>query len=377
MESTEVSEYRGPFPVTRALIEAQVSSAAAARASDEMPPPPPIGEWAPDILGRGHEAQTLPLGTDDEGDVVATLVRYRVELDEGFGTTPGARPDADEGRDLPAPRFAVLYLHGWSDYLLNHEIGPFWARHGGVFYGLDLRKYGRSLRVGQTPGFITDLDTYDEDLAAALAIIEREHPDLPLVIMAHSTGGLTAALWADRHPGRVAGLVLVAPWLELQGSTLARLVGMAFIPEVARLFPKRRVLNPDLGYYDRSINKLRGGEWDLVAPWRPEHSFPATHAWASAILHGHTAVASGLDVACPVLVLRSAHSIIQTAWSERMREQDAVLDVDVIAQRALRIASDVTVATVEGALHDVLLSREPVREDAYARIARWARAYLP
>lgn len=34
-----------------------------------------MGEWHPDILGNGFEQQTLPLGTDDEGEVVATLVR--------------------------------------------------------------------------------------------------------------------------------------------------------------------------------------------------------------------------------------------------------------------------------------------------------------
>lgn len=363
-----MSQHHGPFPVTRALIEAQTAAAAPAVSGGDLPLPAPVGEWGEDILGPGHEAQTLPLERDDEGDVVATLVRYRPERD-----TSAKAPSL-----VPEPRYAVLYLHGWSDYVLNPEMGPFWAGIGGAFYGLDLRKYGRSLRVGQTPGYITDLTTYDEDLEAALAVIAREHPGLPVVLKAHSTGGLTAALFADRHRGRFAGLVLVAPWLEVQGSTLARIFSMSIIAEIARPFPRRRIaVNPDLGYYAATIDSRYGGEWDVVSAWRPRHGFSATHGWAAAILRGHTHIEAGLDVSCPVLVLRSHRTLISAHWDERMRESDIVLDVDVIAQRALRIGREVTVATIEGALHDVLLSRKPVRADAYRRIERWAKGYLP
>ncbi len=62
----------------------------------------------------------------------------------------------------------VLYVHGWSDYFFQKRLARFWTDRGARFYALDLRKYGRSLRPGQTPGYIADLDTYDEDIAAAL-----------------------------------------------------------------------------------------------------------------------------------------------------------------------------------------------------------------
>ena len=56
--------------------------------------------WRPDILGPGFEQLTLPLGTDTEGDVVATLVRYKPGPDFGL-------------HDRPARRTDVLYVHGW------------------------------------------------------------------------------------------------------------------------------------------------------------------------------------------------------------------------------------------------------------------------
>ena len=33
------------------------------------------GDWKPDVLGRPYYAETIPLPDDEEGEVVATLVR--------------------------------------------------------------------------------------------------------------------------------------------------------------------------------------------------------------------------------------------------------------------------------------------------------------
>lgn len=320
------------------------------------------------MLGRGYEARTLELEPDEEGDVVATLVRFRPELDPAR-VLPLA--------ELRAPRFVVLYLHGWSDYFLHVEQGPFWTGLGAAFYALDLRKYGRSLREDQSPGYIDDLATYDADLEAALALIAAEHPDVPVVLMAHSTGGLTGVLWADRNPGRLAALILVAPWLETQGSTVVRTLSTPIIAEVAKAFPKRILPNPDLGFYYRTISSDADGEWQIEPAWRPRASFPARYGWLAAVLRGHARVAQGLAIEAPVLVLRSARTLISPIWDPAMATSDIVIDVDVVAARALRIAPTVTVATIEGALHDVLLSARPAREAAYAEIAQWARGYLP
>ena len=53
-----------------------------------------------------------------------------------------------------------------------------------------------------------------------------------------------------------------------------------------------------------------------------------------------------------------------------------MLVVDEIAEQSLKLAPTVTVARIDGALHDVLLSPAPVRAVAYAEMARWASAYL-
>ena len=41
-------------------------------------------QWRPDVLGDEFEQLTLPLGSDDEGDIVATLVRHRTAVADRF-----------------------------------------------------------------------------------------------------------------------------------------------------------------------------------------------------------------------------------------------------------------------------------------------------
>jgi alpha-beta hydrolase superfamily lysophospholipase len=86
-------------------------------------------------------------------------------------------------------------------------------------------------------------------------------------------------------------------------------------------------------------------------------------------------VARGLGIDIPILVLLSRGSANGPFWSEEMRRTDAVLDVDIIALRALTLGRTVTVERIDGALHDVFLSPAAVRADAYARLSRWLRGY--
>jgi alpha-beta hydrolase superfamily lysophospholipase len=320
------------------------------------------GEWEPDVLGRPFEHRTLPLGADDEGEVVATVVRLE---------PPWARAALGPLRDVD-----VLYLHGWSDYFFQVELARFWTSMGARFHALDLRKYGRSLRTGQTPGFVTSLDVYDADIAAALDAmghsLERDAPRRRLVVVAHSTGGLTAALWAARHPGRVSALVLNSPWLELQLGTLGRQALAPLVQMRARLDPLGTNPVVDLGFYTRAQTEVgalpaRGYRRD----WRPERGFPTHPGWLAAVVEGHRRVASGIDVGCPTLVMLSTASTNPFAWNAEMTGSDSVLVVDDIARAATRIGRDVSVARIEGGIHDLFLSRPGPRERAYRTLEDW------
>jgi alpha-beta hydrolase superfamily lysophospholipase len=335
----------------------------------------PRETWARDaVLGDDFESRTLSLPDDDEGEVVATLVHYAPRRQ---GRPSPADVVARLLRRRPRRVFSVVYLHGWTDYFFQTALAEFWHGLGADFYALDLRKYGRSLRPHQTPGYVTDLATYDEDLAAALQVVEDESEAADrLVLMGHSAGGLVASLWAARHPGRLAGLVLNAPWLEIPGAPFLRAVSTPVLEQLARVQPKIPLPLGDPGFYGRTISFATGGEWVVDERWRPGLSLPVRPGWLRAMLAGHAQVARGLSIDAPVLVLISNRTIFSRTWSEDMRASDVVVDVELVGRRALKLGPVVTVARVEGALHDVVLSPEPVRERAYAEIRRWARGYL-
>jgi len=319
--------------------------------------------WRPDVLGEGFEQLTLPLGEDDEGELVATLVRL----------LPTTRLwDRRPLRDVD-----VLYVHGWSDYFFNRRFARFWTERGARFYALDLRRYGRSLREGQTPGYITDLGDYDVEIDAALDAMGRS--GRRLVLCGHSTGGLTLSLWLARHPGAASALVLNSPWLEFQLSAATRTAISPVLEIHARMRPRDAWPQTDLGFYARAQREVADPDdpYDIDPAWRPDQTMTVHIGWIRAIIAGHAAVSQGLGITAPVCVLLSARTALPTHWSEELTRADSVLVVDDIARKALKLGSSVTVERIDGALHDVFLSRHDVRTEAYARMGRWVDAMLP
>src|SRR5699024_5348809 len=136
---------------------------------------------------------------------------------------------------------------------------------------------------------------------AARSLIRSDHPELgDVVLMGHSTGGLTAALWAHRHPGALRGLVLNAPWLELQGSWLVRTLGQPVVERLARYQPRAALPLRDLGFYNRTLAGTHTPEeaaelpdeqgadpavtgWPIEPAWRTSPSSPVRPGWLAAV----------------------------------------------------------------------------------------------
>lgn len=330
-----------------------------------------MADWIADVLGDEFEQLTLDLGTDDQGPVVATLVRALPAEQSWWDRLRGRLPLLD-GVD-------VLYVHGWSDYFFQKRLARFWTSRGARFFALDLRKYGRSLREGQTPGYVADLATYDEDIAAALAVmghaVDGSDPRR-LVLLGHSTGGLTLSLWASRHPDAADAVILNSPWLEFQIAPVR--AALAPVVELqARIRPLEVAPQIDLGFYTRAQQEVADPDdpMDVNPLWRPAQTMAVYAGWLHAILSGHRTVASGLSIGAPVCVLLSARSVPPTRWSPDLTAADSVLVVDDIARAALRLGPSVTVERIDGALHDVFLSRHDAREDAYRRLERWVTGW--
>ncbi len=313
-------------------------------------------ESVTDVLGEPYLAETIPLPPDDEGEVVATLVRRTA-----VGPTTKA----------------VLHLHGFADYFFQTGYADWWAERGYDFYALDLRKHGRSLLPHQTPNYITDLRDYFPEIDEAWKRVTERDGHTEVVISAHSTGALEIALWADdRRPAELAGAVMNSPWLDLQGSPLRRLVGTPIVKQLGAYQPMREIKRHVTGFYTRSLHLDHEGEWDFDLLWKPVESFTIYAGWLRAVREGHARLHRGLTLPCPVLVLSSGRSSLPEVMGEDVHSTDIVLDVAQIRYWATALGSHVTYIAIEGARHDVVLSREEPRRAAYDAISTWMTAWV-
>ncbi|WP_025736226.1 alpha/beta hydrolase [Mycobacterium genavense] len=321
--------------------------------------------WVPDVL-PGYWQYTIALGPDPagEGDIVATLIRR------------GPQPSG--------PEHAVLTVHGYTDYFFNTALADHFTNRGFTFYALDLQKCGRSRRDGQTPHFITDLAHYDTELERALAIIGEQAHDVTVLMYGHSTGGLIVPLWLDRlrrhdataHAG-IGGLVLNSPFLDLHGPAVLRLgLTSAMIAGLSRVRSKAVLRGTSKGGYGTTLHRDYDGEFDYNLEWKPLGGFPITAGWLHAVRRGQARLHRGLDVGVPNLILRSDHSVPETADAMAMQRGDAVLDVTQIARWAGCIGNRSTVVPVADAKHDVFLSLEGPRALAYRELDIWLDGYL-
>jgi len=290
-----------------------------------------------------------------------------VDLTDGAVATLVRLPAAKQTRG------AILLVHGFADYFFRTELVEHLGVRGFDVYGIDLRGYGRSLRPGQLPNYVTDLRTHFTELDEAVRLI-RADGHQRLVVLGHSTGGLITALWAHEHRADppMDALALNSPWLDLAEPWLARTVGMAGVRLLGRFAP-RFVLRPALGgQYGRSLHRDYHGEWDYDLTWKPLNAFPVRAGWLRAIHLGHQQVHRGLAIPVPVLVLHSTRSLLRaTAWSDAVMRADTVLDVGQIARWTPRLGPSVRAVPIEGGLHDVFLSVPEVRQRAQTELDTW------
>jgi alpha-beta hydrolase superfamily lysophospholipase len=311
-----------------------------------------------DVLGPPYERHTIDLGSDDEGPVVATLVRRRA--------------------DRPTRR-AVLYVHGFNDYFFQTHLADFFAERGFDFYALDLRKYGRSLLPHQTPNFTRSLTDYYAELDESARIIREQDGHDQMLVAGHSTGGLITSLWAHsrQRQGLVDGLFLNSPFFDFNVPWLVKNPIMSAAIAVGRRTPYRKIPTAELGLYGQSLHSEHHGEWTYDLAWKPVVGFPVTVGWLAAIRRGQQRLRAGLSIDVPIMVACSTRTFRGKAWTEDVMVTDAVLDVEHIVRWAPGLGSRVTIARFDGGVHDLMLSGKDVRAEVFRELGRWVEAFVP
>ena len=116
-------------------------------------------------------------------------------------------------------RYVALLVHGYGEHIGRYEhVAARLVDDGAVVYGHDHLGHGRSEgdRV-----LIEGFEPVVEDVHLLEARARSEHPELPIVLIGHSMGGMIAARYAQRFGDGLACVVLSGPvvgtWAALEG----------------------------------------------------------------------------------------------------------------------------------------------------------------
>ncbi|MFI2102326.1 alpha/beta hydrolase [Isoptericola sp. NPDC019693] len=284
-------------------------------------------------------------------------------------------------------RAVVLHVHGYNDYFFQAHLARALVAAGYVFCALDLRRAGRSLLAGGAgaddplpPHYVASLREAGADLSAAARAVRDLDPGLPLVVHAHSTGGLSAALWAHavrEDPAHAPDvLVLDSPFFSISGSRLADAGRSAVLEVLGRRRPLA-VVSANPSVYAAHQHTARGGRWDFDTTLKRPEGLPARAGWLRTVTRAQARLARGLAVPGPVLVARSDSSGPDRADNPRLDAQDTVLDVGRIAALTPRVGADTTALVVPGGVHDLALSADAPRQAYLDGVLTWLDDRLP
>ena len=119
--------------------------------------------------------------------------------------SPGATIFVRSLRPAAKPRGVVVINHGFNahsgQYLWLMEK---FAARGLAVYAHDMRGRGKS----SGPRFYVDsIDDYAADLAATVKLAKSREPGLPVFLLGHSAGGVTACIYCLSSQSEVAGFI--------------------------------------------------------------------------------------------------------------------------------------------------------------------------
>jgi alpha-beta hydrolase superfamily lysophospholipase len=310
----------------------------------------PHQNWTRDPeLGDGFVQTTLKFPPDYDGEVTATLVR--------------------NGPLVSEAQVAVLYLHGFIDYFFQKHAALAFNRAGYNFYGLDLRKYGRSLGHAPHPNFCKEFEEYFPEITSAIEIITGVERHSTVVLNGHSTGALPAALYASigQRSDRVTKLIFNSPFLEFPQGSAASHIG-AF---VGSLFPFRAIKDPVNQWYGKSLHADFKGEWHFNTRWKPIEGAEAFYGWVRAVVRVQDRIKDGLNLEQPVLVMHSDRSLKGDTWSDAFHRADLVLDVEDIKRLSPKLGKRVEIREIAGGKHDLVLSQQEARTKCLDVMLEW------
>ena len=225
------------------------------------------------------------------------------------------------------------------------------AARGFAVTALDLRGRGRS--EGER-FYIESIDDYVADVSLAIELARSKHGDLPVYLLGHSAGGVTAVTYALDHQERIAGLICESFAFRVFAPDLA----LKLLEGASHIAPHAHVLKLKMEDFSRDPAWVA----ELNADALTENEVQPVQTVAAFARAGERFEREFGRITLPILILHgTADHATRPEGSEQFYREAG--------------SADKTLKLYEGHFHDLLndLGHEQVVDD----VASWIDARLP
>lgn len=153
------------------------------------------------------------------------------------------------------PKAVVVICHGFNAHGgLYAWVAEQFVASGFAVYALDLRGRGRS--EGER-FYVEDIADYVADLAGMVDIAKQREPGLPLFLLGHSAGGVTAAVYALDNQAELAGFICESFAYQVPAPNFA-ITAIRWLSHVAPRLPILKLKNQDFSRDPAAVAALDG-----------------------------------------------------------------------------------------------------------------------
>lgn len=250
------------------------------------------------------------------------------------------------------PRASLVFCHGVNSHGGQYQrAAEEFAARGLAVTALDLRGRGRS--DGER-FYVEHIDDYVSDLSQTIEAARARHPDVPLYLLGHSAGGVTACTFALDHQDRIDGLICESFAFRVYAPDIA----LKLLEGASHILPHVHVLQLKIDDFTRDPDRLAELKADpLIAGEVQPIATVAALARADERLEREFE-----RITLPVLIMHGTAD-------KTTRPEGSQMFFDHAG------STDKELKLYEGHVHDLLndLGREQVMDD----IAGWIEARLP
>ncbi|MCW3013460.1 MAG: alpha/beta hydrolase fold protein [Solirubrobacterales bacterium] len=296
----------------------------------------PMFDDAP-LVARTILDVTSPVDPDEGAAPMSPIVPTEITGTQG-------RLAVHHWRGDDSPGFVVVLAHGYGEHAGRYaHVAERLIAEGASVFAPDHAGHGRS---DGTRALIQDVAPLVDDLSLVVDLAAAVHPELPIVLVGHSMGGVLATRLAQRDPSAFAALVLSGPVIggnpDIQG-----LLALDPLPDVP--------IDPAILSRDASVG--------------------AAYMADPLVYHGpfHRATLEAIFGACDAIAAGPTFGDLPTVWVHG--EEDALAPLSVTREAIEHVKGTVLTEHVyPGARHEVL--NETNRDEVLQDIVTFLREQL-